>query len=132
MTRAFPRRVDALEEIFRFVSEFTAAHGLPESRGLDIQFVVEELFTNMLKYDRDGEEKVAIQLRLGGDRIEVALTDPGVEPFDVTRVPEPDLERPLEERGFGGLGLHLVRKLSESFEYRYAGGNSTVIVTIRR
>lgn len=132
MTRSFKRTIDALDDIYRFVSEFVATHGLPESLGLDIQFVVEELFTNMVKYDRGGEQDIAVRLHPRGDQIEVALTDFDVEPFDVSRVPEPDLERPFEERRPGGLGLHLVRKLSESLEYRHADGNSTVIVTMRR
>lgn len=132
MRRTFARRIDALEAISRFVSEFVAAQGLTESRKFDIQFVVEEIFTNMVKYDRDGEQEIGVRLQIRGERLEVAVTDFGVEPFDVTRVPEPNLERPLEERGPGGLGLHLVRKLSESLEYRHADGNSTVVVTMRR
>ena len=132
MIRSFPRRVDTLDDIFGFVSEFVAANGLPESHGLDIQLVVEELFTNMVKYDRGAEQDIDVRLLPRGDRIEVALTDHGVEPFDVTQVPEPDLERPFAERRPGGIGLYLVRKLSESLEYRHADGNSTVIVTMRR
>jgi len=55
-----------------------------------------------------------------------------VAPFDVTRSPDPRVERPFAERRPGGLGLHLVRRLSESVRYEHADGNSTVIVTIKR
>ena len=36
------------------------------------------------------------------------MVDPDSEPFDVTRVGDVDVDRPLQERPIGGLGLHLV------------------------
>jgi anti-sigma regulatory factor (Ser/Thr protein kinase) len=129
--RSFSRRVEALDDIFRFVSDFAAELGLGEDRALAVQFVVEEIFTNMVKYDRDGKRDIAVQLQLRGERVVVALTDYDVEPFDVTQVPEPDFGRPFAETSPGGLGLHLVRKLSESIAYEHNDGNSTVVVTMK-
>src|SRR5262245_35663159 len=105
MQRSFARRIEGLDDIFEFVAEFAAALGLDEERKLALQFVVEEIFTNMVKYDRDGVHDIAVRLRTAGGGLEVAITDFDVEPFDVTQVPEPDLDRPFAERTPGGLGL---------------------------
>jgi anti-sigma regulatory factor (Ser/Thr protein kinase) len=37
--------------------------------------------------------------------------------FDPTKVPPPDLNQPLEQRRFGGLGVHLARHFTDSIEY---------------
>jgi anti-anti-sigma regulatory factor len=51
--------------------------------------------------------------------------------FDPLRVPEPDLEAPLEERPIGGLGLYFMRQLMDqvTFEFDEANGN---VLTMRR
>ena len=50
----------------------------------------------------------------------MALTDHGVEPFDVTRAPDVDISLPIDRREPGGLGLHLLRRVVDSVEYAYS------------
>ncbi len=45
--------------------------------------------------------------------------------------PAPDLNRPLEERPVGGLGIHLVRQLAEDCRYDRVDGRNRVTVTLR-
>jgi anti-sigma regulatory factor (Ser/Thr protein kinase) len=51
--------------------------------------------------------------------VQVTLVDPGVDRFDVTRAPDADVQRRIEDRQPGGLGLHLVRRMVDSIEYGY-------------
>jgi len=132
MMRAFTREVGSLEAIFEFVGAFARHHGLGEDWIMDLQLVAEEIFTNMVKYDHGGTRDIEIRLRMMGSLVEIAITDFGVEPFDVTKAPEPPVGRPLAVRRPGGLGLHLVRRLSAGLKYEYENGNSTVIVSIQR
>lgn len=132
MVQAFARKVDSLEAIFDFVTAFAAQAGLEMDCIMNIQFVIEEIFTNTVKYNRKGTRDIEVRLQIVDDHAIVAVTDFGVEPFDVTRSPEPVIDQPFADRRPGGLGLHLVRRLSESVAYEYEGGNSTVIVTIKR
>ena len=128
MERRFARDIDALADVFAFVSEFLRAQGLDLQHAPDIELIVEELFTNMVKYD-GGRHDIGLRLCNRSDRIEIALIDEDVEPFDPTAMPEVDTTRPLAERGPGGLGLHLVRKLSDGMAYEYRDRTSTVTVT---
>jgi anti-sigma regulatory factor (Ser/Thr protein kinase) len=120
-SRLFRRAFDALPEIFGFTEAFFARQGVDREILTAVDFVVEELFTNMVKYgaaaDPGSEVRIEIEAVEGG--VEVVLADSGVEPFDVTGVPDADTGAPIEERRPGGLGLHLIRRLVDSWDYEY-------------
>jgi anti-sigma regulatory factor (Ser/Thr protein kinase) len=113
-----------------FVREFLARHGAARDATLDVELIVEELFTNVVRHARVGTPEVALALDWRAPTLVLRLRDFEVEPFDVTRVPPPDLALPLAARRRGGLGLHLVRRIADRVEYAYRGGN-TVTVTKR-
>jgi sigma-B regulation protein RsbU (phosphoserine phosphatase) len=114
----FRRTFDALPEIAQFTADVFASHRIDTSLLPSLDLVLEELFTNMVKYG-NGADPIRITLRRCPGGVEVTITDYGVEPFDVTRAAAIDTTLPLEERQPGGLGLHLVRKLAEALEYEY-------------
>ena len=127
----FGRTFGSLESIFGFVAEFLEANGLPASAAYELDLVIEELFTNMVKYHPQGAPEIEIGLtRLGPDVVAV-LRDFDVEPFDPTRAPQVDTARPLGERPTGGLGLHLVRRIARDLRYDYRDRSSTITVALR-
>ncbi|MGE5176163.1 MAG: ATP-binding protein [Hyphomicrobiales bacterium] len=129
--RRFPRTIDSLEPIHRFVVEFLAAQGLDPEHAFDVDLVIEELFTNMVKYSRDGAEPIEVALDREDSMLRIRLRDFDVEPFDVTEAPEVDVHRPIQERRAGGLGLHFVRQIADRVEYDYRDRTSTITVTKR-
>ncbi|HZH05294.1 MAG TPA: ATP-binding protein, partial [Lautropia sp.] len=48
--------------------------------------------------------------------VEVTITDQG-KPFDPLSLPVPDQTGPLDDLPIGGLGVHLIRKLSDTQRY---------------
>ena len=118
--REFARSNASLESIFEHTSEFFVRNRLDPRILPMVDFAVEELFTNMVKYSRSDGGPVAIELACIDGGIEVSLVETGVEPFDVTKAPEVDVAKPLEQREPGGLGLHLVRKLVDAWDYEYS------------
>ena len=119
--RRFPRTIEALPEIFAFTAGFVAGHGVDRKILDTVDFVVEELFTNMVKYGAaaDPGTGVRIELRAVAGGVEATLVDSGVEPFDPTLAPDARVDAPLEERRPGGLGIHLSRRLVDSWDYEY-------------
>ena len=67
-----------------------------------------------------GTGAIGIDIDLSPSRVQVALTEPDANRFDVTRVPPVDTTLPIEQRQPGGLGLHLARRLVDTLEYDYA------------
>ena len=129
--RSFPRRVDALDAIFAFVGEFLGAANVDRSAAFDIEFIVEEIFTNMVRHNAAGTADIVVELEKLDEQVRIRLHDAGGEPFDPRQVPEVDTSAPLAERRVGGLGVHLVRKLAASLSYEYRDGTSIVTVVKR-
>jgi phosphoserine phosphatase len=127
--RYFKRSYDSLEGIFRFVEEFLAGRSIDVALREPVCFIVEELFTNMVKYNPDAIRDIALSFGQNNSTLTVRLTDFDVAPFDVTRAPPVDVTKPLEERAIGGLGLHLVRQMADTIRYEYADGRSTITFT---
>jgi len=129
--RRFPRDVTALERIHEWVGTFVAANGFPAEAAFDVDLLIEELFTNMVKYNHTGRQEIEIALSAEGAVVTIRIRDFDVDSFDPTRAPEVDPDMPMEERRRGGLGLHFVRRMADSLEYDYTDRNSTVTVTKR-
>jgi serine/threonine-protein kinase RsbW len=128
--RRFPRAVASLDAIFEFVDEFLAESGLDPACGYDLELVLEELFTNQVKYTR-GTRPIRIALDTIDSKIRAVLQDEDVEPFDPTQARPVRTDAPIEERKPGGLGIHMVRKLTEEFRYDYRDRTSTITLTMR-
>lgn len=114
----FARSLDSLREISGFLERFFARAGIDPEHLKPVILAAEELFTNMLKYG-GGEGAILIGLERADPELAVSLTDFDVEPFDVTKVPEIRVDRPLSERKPGGLGIHLVKTMMDRIEYAY-------------
>ena len=129
MERRFQRDLSSLPELSRFVADFLSHHGLSPSNAYDLDLILEELFTNVLKYS-SGTDEVAVGLTRDDSTITIALREFDVATaYDITRAPEPDLARPIAERKVGGLGIHMVRRLAETIRYEYKDRVSTTTVT---
>ena len=112
--RRFPRTVGSLEEICSFVQEFFAERAIDPEHAYNAELVIEELFTNMVKYG-GGNDDIAIGLDADDARLTIELRDFGVERWDVTQSKPVDIERAHRARRPGGSGLHLVSTIAEDF-----------------
>lgn len=119
MERSFERDFRALGEIFEFTGRFAAAHRLEELLGLSINLIVEELFTNMVKYNTGAGQPIHISMDVDDGRLRIELVDEDVDPWDPTAAPVVRVDQPIEERRAGGLGLHLVRSIADDLKYEY-------------
>jgi anti-sigma regulatory factor (Ser/Thr protein kinase) len=128
MEKRFNRGLASLNEIFEFTESFFSNEKIDEQHQYAINFSIEELFTNMVKYN-DGEHDILLDIVRVDNQVKMQLTDFDVDPFDVTMSPEVSVDAPIEEREPGGLGLHLVGKLIDRIEYEYVDRKSRVTLT---
>ena len=130
--RSFRRSIDALADITSFTAEVFSAEKLDDSLRYAVDFTIEELFTNMVKYSQNGSAEIDISLSCISGGVEVNLMDYGVDPFDVTAAPDVDTSRPIERRAPGGLGLHLIRRMVDSIDYQYIKERRESRITFRK
>ena len=98
------------------------AQGWLEEAGVDpraamhVALTLDELLTNASTHG--GAEGQAAQVRLDvhPDRVGVQIVDPAAA-YDPRSAPKPDVGASLEDRPIGGLGVHLVMKLSRDLAY---------------
>ena len=130
--RAFRRKVESLQEIFDFTASFNTTHQVEPQLSHAVDFTIEELFTNMVKYSKMSDAAVDLTLTRIADGVEVTLTDHDVEPFDVTKSPDVDVNLPIGQREPGGLGLHLIRRMVDSIDYEYSKEDRQSRMTFRK
>jgi serine/threonine-protein kinase RsbW len=131
MEAAFAKATDSLPAIFDFVEKFTKENCLGEELTLMLQFVIEEMFINMVRYNSESKNDVTIQFRVEGNELLVTLIDHDVHYFDPRDRPPVDVTRPVEERMPGGLGIHLTRQMMDDIRYEYVDRTSKITLVKR-
>ena len=121
MEAEFARNLAAVETLFPSVERFAEEHHLDEATSYALQLAVEELFTNFVRHNTGGSERIAVRLDLVGGRLLVVLTDFDVDPADPAAGSSAAVSVPLEERTVGGLGIRLVKSMFDSLTYEYRG-----------
>ena len=72
---------------------------------------------------------VNISASVNAVRLKITISDNGV-PFDPTAKAEVDTTLSVEERGIGGLGIHLIRQIMDSINYERVEGKN--VLTLRK
>jgi serine/threonine-protein kinase RsbW len=127
-----PARLESLEGLVKLASESALQWGFTDDGLLAVKLVTEEAVVNVFKYSyTHGEGKVRLRCMVEGDRFAIEVTDWGV-PFDATAMPEPDVTSPLGERPVGGLGIHLMRKMTDEISYRREDGRNVLSLFLKK
>lgn len=108
-----------MDDVFRFTSEFVDANQIDDSVSFAMNLAIEELFTNIIKYSADSGNDVSIHLDIAAGDLVIKITDFDVEAFDMTAAERVDVDKSLEDRKVGGIGLHLVRNMVDKITYEY-------------
>lgn len=117
--------------IVRIAAELETAGADPASI-YAARVIAEELGTNVIKYAYpEGQcDTFTVMLTLHPPHFTLTVEDHGT-PFNPLDCPPPDLTLPLEERPIGGLGIHLVRKLSDRVTYERRDDKNIIAVERR-
>jgi anti-sigma regulatory factor (Ser/Thr protein kinase) len=132
---SFPGQIASLAPVSVFLEELIEEAGLDVKGGYGLQLAVDELVTNIITHayeecGRTGE--VVFEVELGEKELTLVIEDSG-EFYDPTRKPPPeDLDKPLEERQIGGLGIYLALQSVDQFRYERKGDRNRNIIVMRR
>ncbi|HEX7707246.1 MAG TPA: ATP-binding protein [Thermoanaerobaculia bacterium] len=117
----------AIEE-FR---SFAGRHRLPIKSVSDVCIVLDELLSNVIKYGfKVNRGQIELSLSLSGDELTAAIVDDS-PPFNVLEAPEPQTGLPAADRPVGGLGIHIVKQLSDEIRYSRSDGQNHLFIRKR-
>ncbi len=124
--------VENLTLVTEFVEERADRFGLEAKKKFGALIAVEEAFVNICSHAYP-EVVGAVELSCGADGAVFVLevADMG-SPFDVLSLPDPDTTLDIMEREIGGLGVHFIRKLSDSVSYRRENGRNILRMEFMR
>ena len=125
-------KIAEIEKLTRAVDEFGNDNQVPGNIIHDITLALEEMISNIIYYayeDSDGEHKIKIGLSIQDRQLRLKIEDDG-KPFNPLQNPVPDVQKPLEERKIGGLGIYITRKLMDGLEYQRINDHNILIINV--
>ena len=128
-----PAATRSLSDVRRFVSERAQEAHLDGKTVEQIKLAVDEACANVVKHAYAGDDHATFDVRVDVDdhQFAILIRDTGIS-FDRSAYQHPDLARSIRNRKRGGLGVHLMRRLMDSVEYRSSDdGNEVRLVKYR-
>ncbi len=123
--------LSALQELEKRLAEFSQSAGLSRGTQHQLCVVIEELFVNFVHHGARQGGQLHVALNCEETRLRIRLEDDGVA-FNPLEAEAPDVNTSLDEREVGGLGLHLVRQLSDELTYHRDGERNVVELVLPR
>ena len=125
-----PNDVQATTELGMFVDEVCENVGFDMSTTFKLNLAIEEAVVNVMSYAYPAGTKgdVDIDAEADDEQLKFVISDSGT-PFDPTQKGEVDTTLSAEERGIGGLGIHLIRQIMDTINYERVDGKN--VLTLR-
>jgi anti-sigma regulatory factor (Ser/Thr protein kinase) len=126
MKRSFDRRLEVLDDVFEFLRAFVENYDISNEDAFAIQLAAEELFTNLIKYNKHERNKILIDLERLGKKIVLTFIDSTDHPFDLNSAQPYDTKQRLDRRPVGKIGIHLIHKYIDDIEQEYQNKKNTI------
>ncbi|RPI28703.1 MAG: ATP-binding protein [Acidobacteria bacterium] len=126
-------RLDEIAGLTRRTAAFLESHQVDVDAAFAIDLALEEMVSNVIRhgYKNEDSQQICVRLEVGSDQIVLVIEDCG-PPFNPLDLPEPDLDRPIDQRPIGGLGIFLVRKTVDRMDYERREDRNILQITVAR
>jgi phosphoserine phosphatase RsbU/P len=127
MSIVLENKIGELVKLSSVLKAFGDNSHIPKDVMYDVALVIEELFTNAVSYGYEDSVIHTIKIDVGLDNkeIRIQMEDDAIA-FNPLEAPEIDIEKPIEKREIGGLGLHLVREMVDNISYERVGNKNII------
>lgn len=126
-------RVEELARIAAAVENLAEQENWPPDFLFKVNLVLEEFGINIMNYGYDdGLHNFQIKLTSETDTVTIEFIDDG-KPFNpLEDNPEADTETNVDDRPIGGLGLFLIKEMTEDFSYRREDSRNHSTMVMRK
>ena len=125
--------LENLQKVREYIDQVGAQLGVTESALGDLRLVVDEAVTNVILhgYGNDPSEKVELHMEGDGDAVVIRIRD-RARTFDPAGVSAPQLDTALKDRPFGGMGIFLIKEMTDEAEFLPLPGGGNEIRLVKR
>ena len=113
-----PANNKTLSKMIDFLKTDMAKHFVPQKKQFNVIIAAEEIFSNIANYAYQKDGIVEILTYVHDGIYYVRFSDSGKK-YNPLEHQEPDVTVDLKDRKIGGLGIFLVKKLSDTITYSY-------------
>lgn len=92
-----------------------------------IRIIFDEIYSNIVFYSKATITEISYRIEDG--KLYLTFEDNGV-PYDPLSAKEPNISLDAEDRNLGGLGVLMVKKMSDHSEYTYEDGKNILVICI--
>lgn len=100
-------------------------HAEVSNIGYDVDLIVEEVFVNIVNYSNCTYIKVNVECK--DSVLKMEFIDDGIQ-FNPLESESPDSPDTIDEAEIGGLGIHLVKNLTDELNYEYENNENHLTI----
>jgi serine/threonine-protein kinase RsbW len=129
--------VEVLSSIGAFVLEAAKRAGLEWRAAYRLRLAVDEIATNVIMHgnplEHSGDDDIRLRADMDEHTLQITLEDrgPAFNPLE-HEAPEEHLDKPLEQRPIGGLGVFLAIRGVDCLHYERVGNVNRSVFVVRR
>lgn len=126
-----PAAIENLDAVTDFVDGELEAVDCPQKVVMQMNIIIDELFSNIAHYAYPNEAGDAvIGVTVDESSVTITFADKGI-PFNPLDRKDPDVTESAEDRPIGGLGIFMVKKMADEVGYEYRDGSNILSITKR-
>jgi len=115
-----------------FVTETAAALGSEPDAAGEIIVALHEALSNAIIHGYQRQPGIIeIEVRRQGNDLAVYLRDEA-PPFNPLTVPPPDTTLPLDQRAYGGMGIHMMRNFTDELHYQTTDSDQNELILVKK
>jgi len=125
-----PAEIDAIIPVRSLIEKIGLRYAFTSQNIHAAKLAVEEVLTNIIRhgYIDTSHGKITIQIRVKLDRLKIIFIDQGVS-FDPRMVNNPDIVQYIDKGKRGGLGIFMIRRLMDEFQYAITDRGNEIHLT---
>lgn len=123
-------RIDNIPKVEAFIEEFCLDWGIQPGDMYKVNLAMEEVISNIINYgyDDDAAHEIEIRAKMQDAVLKIRIED-DAKAFNPLDHKDPEgLDKSIEERSIGGLGIFFVKKMMDRVEYRHESNHNILII----
>jgi anti-sigma regulatory factor (Ser/Thr protein kinase) len=129
--------LDAIKPLAEYVIKASEAAKLDKKQIYKLRLAVDEIATNIITYGYEEAGKtgnITIAGEIDSNRLKITLEDTAIffDPREELKQEEETINKPLEDRKIGGLGIYLTISGVDEFQYKRVDNHNLNIFIMHR